>query len=95
MTTIATSRTWSFSISDDPLDEGAFVHGPTGTWDVTAEVNDFIGEGCPRVDALAEFAFEVVEQRLGHRLPGADYDEDGNVLAWPTPEYDDFPSPKI
>ena len=95
MSIVATTGTWRFEIKDDPDDEGCFVHGFVDgmprTWDVTEEVNDFMDEAMIRNDMLADFAFGVVEKKLGH-LAGADYDSDeGFLMTWPTPEFEDNP----
>jgi len=97
MTVIATSGIWRLEIdaedfaSDGSVTVHGFVAGKPRSWDVTKEVENFFGDGLGRTDLLSDFAFGLIEERLG-RLEGADYDPgEGFLLTWPTPEYEDNP----
>jgi hypothetical protein len=72
----AVSGSWVFLMND----WGFQVMNPDGkVFDVTEEVEEYMGDTLLPDEVLAEYALELIEERLG-ALPGAVFDPDGNIL---------------
>jgi hypothetical protein len=73
---VATSGSWTFEINDCVCR----VINPDGkVFDVTEEVEEYMGDTLLPDEVLAEYALGLIEGRLGE-LPGAVFDPDGNIL---------------